>query len=113
MTLLRTLTLLLATAVGVAACSGSSSDNATPGDENDITKSALFACQTDSDCIAVDQVGCCHNGYQAAVNKNQKEAYLHSFVCKEQVSCPQFLVHDTRVPQCNVGASKCQMVEID
>src|SRR5207237_3184953 len=76
-------------------------------------KSAIFACKIDSDCVAVEKVGCCHNGYLEAVNKDQKEKYLHSFVCTEQIMCPQFLVHDTRLAQCNLGTNKCEMVEID
>jgi hypothetical protein len=62
----------------------------------------LRNCRKDSDCVAVDRVGCCHNGWKEAVAVTAKEAYADSFTCPEQSPiCPMYLVRDLRVPECD------------
>jgi hypothetical protein len=93
------------------ACSGANprSDGST---SEDVTGTQNFyACETDSDCVAVPKVGCCSNGWMEAVNKHEVNAYENSFVCNEQIMCPMYVVDDTRVPAC--VADKCQMVDAD
>ncbi len=70
------------------------------------------SCSTDSDCIAVPQVGCCSNGYKAAVNKHHVTAYQDSFVCPPpKPFCPMFVVLDRRVPVCDTTTDTCKMVQ--
>jgi hypothetical protein len=70
----------------------------------------FYSCQVDADCVAVPKVGCCHNGYLEAVNANEVDAYESSFFCNEQILCPQFIIDDTRVAECNTATRKCEMV---
>jgi hypothetical protein len=73
--------------------------------------SAQFrACQVDSDCVAVQRVGCCHNGWLEAVATSQQGAYTHSFVCPKPHPCPMYVVRDTRVPKCDADTHLCTMV---
>lgn len=106
---------VVTTSLSVAACAADTSEpaaEATGSDEQDLSMSKITACTTDADCVAVDQGGCCHNGYLAAVNKHHVKAYENSTACKTNPPpfCPQFLVHDTRVAQCNEKVGKCEMV---
>ena len=72
------------------------------------------ACSTDSDCVAVPQVGCCSNGYKAAVNEHHVAAYDASFTCPSpHPICPLFVILDTRQPECDNTSHTCQMVAID
>ena len=62
---------------------------------------SLRDCSSDADCVAVDRVGCCHNGWKEAVAASAKEAYARSFTCPEEnPMCPMYIVRDTRVAVC-------------
>src|SRR5579884_752755 len=69
-------------------------------------------CQVDSDCIAVEREGCCHNGYKDAVNKDGVASYRAANACRTRNTvCPQFRIDDKRVALCNATAHRCEMVE--
>ena len=42
----------------------------------------LYACQTDSDCVAIEKAGCCPNGFLVAVNKDEVKAYETTYACR-------------------------------
>jgi hypothetical protein len=70
------------------------------------------ACQHDADCVAVDRVGCCHNGWKEAVAVSQKAAYAASFTCPTpRPMCPMFIVRDQRVAQCDFPTHLCAMIK--
>lgn len=70
---------------------------------------SFTACQADFECVAVPLVGCCNNGWKAAVNRCEVDAYESSFTCPEaHPVCPLYRVDDTRQPQCVAG--ECEMV---
>ena len=72
------------------------------------------ACQVDDDCVAVALASCCHNGWKTAVNRNEADAYEDAFACDNpRPICPQYIVNDTRVAECNKGSLLCEMVPID
>jgi hypothetical protein len=69
------------------------------------------ACSTDTDCIAVPKVGCCHLGFKAAVAKNRADAYSASFHCPNQHPiCIEILVIDDRTARCNASTHMCELV---
>jgi hypothetical protein len=69
------------------------------------------ACATDTDCVAVPRVGCCHNGWMEAVAASQQGAYAASFVCPiAHPICPMILIRDTRIPRCNATTHLCELV---
>jgi hypothetical protein len=69
------------------------------------------ACTLDSDCVAVDRVGCCRNGWKEAVAASQKDAYAQSFKCPEsRPICPMYMVRDKRVAECDNGTQLCTMI---
>jgi hypothetical protein len=71
-----------------------------------------LSCSADSDCVAVDRAGCCHNGYKDAVNASQQEAYRAANACTtEHHMCPMFMIVDKRVARCNTTLKRCEMVE--
>lgn len=73
-----------------------------------------LACSSDSDCVAVDRAGCCHNGYKDAVNAGQVEAYQGANACKEaHHMCPKFMILDKRVAKCDLVAKRCMMVKAE
>jgi hypothetical protein len=98
---------------GCAASTPQPGDGETPVVETDAMKAAnVFACKVDADCVAVPKAGCCHNGWDEAVNKTKVAEYDKLYtpkVCK--VMCPMYIVDDTRVAECNTGTNKCEMVE--
>jgi hypothetical protein len=70
---------------------------------------SFTACTVDEDCVAVPQVGCCDNGWRAAVNRCAASEYEDSFACPQlRPICPQYRVDDTRQPRCVSDA--CTMV---
>ena len=70
------------------------------------------SCATDDDCVAVPAGGCCPDGRSAAVNKDSVDAYAAATACTEPPHvCPLHVILETRVPQCNTGTTKCEMVE--
>jgi hypothetical protein len=106
------------TSLSVAACASNTDpqadDNLADSTDEELRKS-ITACSVDADCVAVPQGGCCDNGWMAAVNKHHTKAYENGTKCKvdPRPMCPMYLVHDTRVPQCNVGKKQCEMVAIE
>src|SRR5438105_6142070 len=105
--------LTLAFSIVTPACSASTdaADDTQGQSEDDLKKSKdFFSCHTDNDCVAAPKVGCCTNGWMVAVNKHQKTAYEHSFVCTEMIVCPMYVIHDTRVAECNGGTQNCEMI---
>jgi hypothetical protein len=102
---------------GGATAAGGDADAGTaegPGD-GDAGASAQFrACKVDSDCVAVNRVGCCHNGWKEAVATSQKEAYAKSFTCPQaHPICPMYIVQDSRVPECDNATHQCTMVKVE
>jgi hypothetical protein len=72
------------------------------------------SCALDSECVAVDRVGCCHNGWKEAVATAQKDAYAKSFTCPEaNPICPMYMVRDGRVPLCDNATHLCTMTRPD
>jgi hypothetical protein len=71
----------------------------------------FFSCNKDADCVAAPVAACCKNGYNAAVNKDQVDAYEASVTCAPHPICPLYIVNDTRVAECNVSTHKCEMVQ--
>jgi hypothetical protein len=75
------------------------------------TVATFQVCKSDSDCVAVPRVGCCHNGWQEAVAASQKDAYAASFTCPDpHPVCAMFVVRDTRRPACDPATHLCAMV---
>ncbi len=108
---------------GSTADAGATADAAAPGataatpgtaatlDADAGAATAFQACQSDSDCVAVPRVGCCHNGWKEAVNVAQKDAYAASFTCQTRPLCPMYIIRDMRVPRCDLHAHLCGMVQ--
>ena len=99
------------TATAPEAPAASAPDEGTPA----AGPTTLFrTCQVDTDCVAVDRVGCCHNGYKEAVAVSEKDAYAHSFTCPQaHPVCPMFIMRDMRVAQCDTAAHRCAMVRAE
>ncbi len=72
----------------------------------------FFACNTDTDCVAVPRHMCCPDCSLEAVNKDQKDAYASVPLVCPAVLCPLACRLDQRVAQCNRGTNQCEMVEI-
>jgi hypothetical protein len=70
----------------------------------------FYSCHADADCVAVAKNACCNHGDKEAVNKDQAQAYKSSFTCPEHRPCPMFMRRDNRVPVCNGGTHRCEMV---
>jgi hypothetical protein len=71
----------------------------------------FYKCDVDADCVAVEKAGCCPNGFLVAVNKDQVKAYETKYACTTPPQvCPLFVVHDTRVAQCNFEKHACAMI---
>lgn len=111
-------TLCALACLGVAACSAStdaaSEEPASEIQDQELRKS-ITGCAVDSDCVAVPRGGCCHNGFNEAVNKHRTKAYENATKCtlNPPPMCPMFLVHDTRVAQCDSGSKQCKMFAVD
>ena len=59
---------------------------------------AYLSCTADTECVAVERAGCCHNGYKDAVNASQVEQYRAAQACPEgHHPCPLFRILDKRV----------------
>ena len=73
-------------------------------------EAGYFACQGDSDCVAVKYFArCCYNGWKIAVAQSEVEAYESATACpRVERVCPLYVVDDTRVPVCQAGT--CAMV---
>jgi hypothetical protein len=71
----------------------------------------FFACKTTADCVAVPLAGCCNNGYKIAVNKGEVKAYDAANACTNpHPICPEFIINDTRVAECDASTHECEMV---
>ena len=95
-------------AVGCGSAPGANESTATA---NEDVKSSMYACQVDDDCTAIPALGCCPDGSDVAVNKNKVSAYEASHVCTQQQICPQHIVLETRVAQCDNTTKKCAMIQ--
>ncbi len=72
----------------------------------------FYTCNTDADCVAIEKAGCCPNGFLVAVNKDEVKAYETKYACTTPpATCPLFVVHDTRVAQCDIPNHQCQMID--
>lgn len=72
-----------------------------------------ISCHHDEDCVAVSLGGCCPDGTRFAVNTSSTDAYAAATACTNPPQlCPQHLVLDARVAECNAPAGTCEMVEI-
>ncbi|MDP9035882.1 MAG: hypothetical protein M3O50_13865 [Myxococcota bacterium] len=79
-------------------------------DEDEVA-ATFRSCTADSDCVSVDRVGCCHNGWKVAVASLQREAYLRSFACPDpHPICAMYIVRDQRVPRCDQGTKLCALI---
>ncbi len=95
---------------GPVASADASTPPAAPPDAGAPDK--FRACQVDTDCVAVDRVGCCRNGWKEAVAASQASAYGQSFKCPEaNPICAMYQVHDTRVAECDGKTHQCTMVK--
>ncbi|WP_146649211.1 hypothetical protein [Labilithrix luteola] len=109
---LLALTFVAAGSVAACAADTSSADEGDVVSGEDALSASTFACQDDSDCVAVDKGGCCPDGTEVAVNKSKTKSYAKSAVCKSKSHiCPQHRVLETRVAQCNFATKKCEMVQ--
>ena len=102
---------------GIVACSADTDDaSAEPASEiqDQELRKSITSCSVDADCVAVPRGGCCSNGYNEAVNKHHTKAYENASKCKlfPHPMCPMFMIHDTRVAECNTGTKQCQMIAI-
>lgn len=101
------------------AASSAAAPSAAPAESADLDSDAgapaqFRACTMDIDCVAVDRVGCCHNGWKEAVAASQKDAYARSFACPDpHPICAMYLVRDDRVAECDNGTHLCAMVKAD
>jgi hypothetical protein len=72
---------------------------------------AFSACAADADCVSVARVGCCHNGWLEAVNRDEADAYEASFHCPNpHPICPLYIVRDARIAACDSATGHCVMV---
>jgi hypothetical protein len=95
------------------AASADLADGGAPLTDGGAGAAARFrSCHADTDCIAVDRVGCCHNGWKEAVASSQAAAYARSFKCPEaNPICAMYIVRDDRVPRCSDRTGLCTMTE--
>jgi hypothetical protein len=103
------------TSVSVAACAANTdaTDEGSSSSADEDLKKSITSCNTDDDCVAVPKGGCCDNGWLAAVNKHHTKAYENATKCTEvpHPMCPMYMVHDTRVAECNTSKKQCEMVD--
>ncbi len=73
----------------------------------------LTVCAVDSDCVAVDQGGCCEHGMKAAVAVGNEAAYAAAHACTQDPRpfCPLYVIDDLRVAECNTTTNRCEMVQ--
>jgi hypothetical protein len=83
----------------------------------ELSKKDIYACQKDSDCVAISKGGCCPNGWNVAVNDKYVKKYEQQHQCKKPQICPLYVIDDTRQPEClldaTTGKRECTMVAID
>jgi hypothetical protein len=116
-------TLLLVAVAGCFACSGAegidltsptdqSSASADQGGDSDAGPAEdFFRCADRDDCVAVRYLaGCCFNGLEIAVNRDEVAEYEKATACEQRRVCPLIIIPDRRVPTCNVQTHLCMMV---
>ena len=107
--------LVALSSASVIACAASTEDQAgeASGASEDLTISkSLTSCTVDANCVAVARGGCCSNGFLEAVNKDKVSAYEESTKCESaHPVCPLFVIHDTRVAECDTAKRTCTMVQ--
>ncbi len=107
------------TTFSVVACQAntdaSPDDDETGSVQSEELKKSITSCSVDDDCVAVPRGGCCQNGWNEAVNKHHTKAYANATKCtlNPRPMCPMYMVHDTRVAQCDTAKKQCKMFEID
>jgi hypothetical protein len=70
----------------------------------------MFACNADSDCVAVYEEKCCPNGVKIALHSGYEAQYKHDNKCTQPPHvCPLAVINDTRVAVCQ--ANQCAMVQ--
>jgi hypothetical protein len=113
MKLVTLFALAITTSIAAAACaSNTDADESTATAQDQDLRKSLQACNTDDDCVAVPRGGCCSNGWLEAVNKHHVKAYANATKCTHQnMACPMYVVHDTRVAECDGATKKCEMVQ--
>lgn len=90
----------------------SASASASASASSSVGVEAFQACSVDADCVAVPRVGCCHNGWNEAVNAQQTDAYAASFTCADtHTICPMYRISDKRTPECSNVTHLCEMVK--
>jgi hypothetical protein len=95
-----------------AATSASGSSISSASANGSSSAEPFQACTVDADCVAVPRVGCCHNGWNEAVNANQSDAYTASFTCADpHPICPMYRLSDKRTPECGNLTHLCEMVK--
>jgi hypothetical protein len=72
----------------------------------------FLSCASDADCIAVpEEVDCCYEGGEIAVNRDDLCAYLAATRCTDHRRlCPLFVRRDDDVAACNAATHMCEMV---
>jgi hypothetical protein len=107
----------------IVGCGAGQVDNGTLSVDQDIESAKedsacrkshpeFYKCDVDADCVAIEKAGCCPNGFQVAVNKDEVKAYETKYACTTPpATCPLFVVKDTRVAQCDFQAHTCQMID--
>ena len=103
--------LALASSLLSVACGGSPDATEPNASANEDVRSSLYACHVDDDCVAIAAMGCCPDGSDVAVNKHKVQAYESSHVCTHQQICPNHIVLETRVAQCDNATKKCAMIQ--
>jgi hypothetical protein len=95
----------------------SATPSATPitvSDGSGVAPRQFRTCKVDADCVAVDRVGCCHNGWKEAVSTAQRDAYARSFTCPDaQPICAMYIVRDERAVECDGPTHLCVMVRVE
>ena len=75
-------------------------------------KHDVFACDVDSECVAVKPAtNCCNNGLKVAVRAGDEAAYATQNACATGLVCSQIFRIETRVPACNGVTHACEMKE--
>jgi hypothetical protein len=72
--------------------------------------SPMFACNVDTDCVAVQKAMCCPNGTKIAIHAGYEQEYQDENQCTNPPAvCPLYVINDTRVAVCEAG--QCTMVQ--
>lgn len=121
MSLKTGLSMFALTVVGslsLAACAAPTGDatapEGQPGDSaaDELRLAKYNRCKTDADCVAVPTPACCPNGLKTAVNETKVASFEKDNACKvHNQACPQFVILETRVAECNADTKKCEMIK--